>query len=82
MELDTSATFVGYPNFYIRGIGVNGSTRTADPAVGIFLNGIFRLFLFLDTFDLEVVEVLRGPQALPLTNVIGGAINAALKAWR
>lgn len=82
-ELDTSATFVGYPNFYIRGIGVNGSTRTADPAVGIFLNGVYLGYSpasLLDTFDLEVVEVLRGPQGTLLgRNVTGGAINARTK---
>ncbi|MGC6476071.1 MAG: TonB-dependent receptor [Parvibaculales bacterium] len=82
-ELDTSATFVGYPNFYIRGIGVNGSTRTADPAVGIFLNGVYLGYSpasLLDTFDLEVVEILRGPQGTLLgRNVTGGAINARTK---
>ena len=83
VELDTSATFVGYPNFYIRGIGVNGSTRTADPAVGIFMNGVYLGYSpssLLDTFDLESVEVLRGPQGTLFgRNVTGGAISVRTK---
>lgn len=82
-ELDSPASFIAYPNFYIRGIGVNGSTRTADPSVGIFLNGVYLGFApgsLLDTFDMEVVEILRGPQGTLFgRNVTGGAINARTK---
>lgn len=82
-QLAESATFVGFPNFFIRGIGVNGSTRTVDPAVGIFVDGIYMGFApgtLLDTFDLETVEVLRGPQGTLFgRNVTGGAVVVRTK---
>ncbi|MCG8444000.1 MAG: TonB-dependent receptor, partial [Caulobacterales bacterium] len=83
VQLTGSATFVGFPNFYIRGIGINGSTRTVDPAVGVFVNGIYMGFApatLLDTFDLEAVEVLRGPQGTLFgRNVTGGAVSVRTK---
>ena len=82
-SLHLSSTFTGFPNFYIRGIGVGGSTRTVDPAVGIFVDGMYIGYgaaASLETFDLASLEVLRGPQGTLLgRNVTGGAIVAHSK---
>lgn len=65
---------------FIRGVGttrLNGAT--ADPSVGTFLNEIYigrRGAATPPIFDLERIEVLRGPQGtLYGKNVVGGAIN-------
>ena len=76
--LHPSATFASTPNFIIRGIGVSGTTRSLDPAVGVIVDGVYLGFPVganLDMFDRESVEILRGPQGTLLgRNVTGGAI--------
>ena len=63
----------------IRGVGVNDAQVTQDPAVGIYLDGVYLARasgLALDLADLERVEVLRGPQGtLYGRNTTGGAVN-------
>lgn len=76
--LHPSATFTATPNFFIRGIGVSGTTRSLDPAVGVIVDGIYIGFPVganLNTFDRETIEVYRGPQGTLLgRNVTGGAV--------
>lgn len=76
--LHPSATFTAAPNFIIRGVGVSGTTRSLDPAVGTIVDGVYLGFPIganLDMFDRESVEILRGPQGTLLgRNVTGGAI--------
>ncbi|RME65080.1 MAG: TonB-dependent receptor [Alphaproteobacteria bacterium] len=79
VELQPVSTFPGFANFTIRGIGVNNSTRSIDPAVNVLMDGMvfgFQGATILDTFDLESVEVLRGPQGILFgRNTTGGAVS-------
>jgi iron complex outermembrane receptor protein len=64
---------------YIRGIGQNDSLAFADAGVGVYVDDVFiarSQAAFLDLFDVDRVEVLRGPQGtLYGRNTIGGAIK-------
>lgn len=65
--------------FYIRGVGINDFTGTVDPSVGIYVDEVFQPtpdMLNFAIFDVERVEVLKGPQGtLYGRNSTGGAIN-------
>lgn len=64
---------------YIRGIGTNVDTSKADPSVAVNMDGVYmgRAEIgFEAVYDVERVEVLRGPQGtLYGRNAIGGAVN-------
>ncbi len=78
VQLEDIGTTRGTANFSIRGIGINSSIPSIDPAVGVFVDGMYLGInggVVLDVFDLEGVEVLRGPQGLLFgRNVTGGAV--------
>jgi iron complex outermembrane receptor protein len=78
VQLEDIGTTRGTANFTIRGIGINSSIPSIDPAVGVFVDGMYLGInggVVLDVFDLEGIEVLRGPQGLLFgRNVTGGAV--------
>lgn len=64
---------------FFRGIGQADVVLTSDPGIGIYFDGVYLTRpqgAVLKIFDLERVEVLKGPQgSLYGRNTIGGAIN-------
>ena len=68
-----------FAKLFIRGIGLNSSFPGADPSVALHLDGavIAQAGAQMSSmFDLEQVEVLRGPQGtLYGRNATGGVIN-------
>ncbi|MBA4306913.1 MAG: hypothetical protein C0429_09285 [Sphingopyxis sp.] len=67
------------PQMFIRGVGSNDDGITSEGAVGVYLDSVYvgrASSALFDLFDLERVEVLRGPQGtLYGRNTNGGAIK-------
>lgn len=67
------------PNIFLRGVGNNSFHANAVGAVGIYSDGVYlnsNLTHAFPLFDLERVEVLRGPQGtLYGRNTTGGLVN-------
>lgn len=79
VSLDAIGTFKGVANLSIRGLGINSSIPSIDPAVGLFVDGVYmgiNAGTMFDMLDVERVEVLRGPQGVSFgRNTTGGAVT-------
>jgi len=69
----------GSPRVYFRGVGGGGQAAGGDPSSVAFLDGVYLArppMLSIDFYDLERVEVLKGPQGTLLgKNVVAGSVN-------
>lgn len=63
----------------MRGIGTDDSIATVDPGIALYINGVYIPRMngaMLDLYDVQRVEVLKGPQGtLYGRNATGGAIR-------
>ncbi len=70
---------ISEPNIFLRGIGTDIESAASSAAIGFFLNDVYlprAQGTAIELFDLERVEIVRGPQGtLYGKNVVGGAIN-------
>lgn len=75
---------IAEPQLYLRGIGSTSDSAASDPTVSVFLDEVYLGrpgSAAFDLYDLERIEVLRGPQGtLYGRNVTGGVINIYTRA--
>ncbi len=84
VAMDDGGTIKGTANFSVRGLGLASSIPTLEPTTGTFVDGIYLASnqgVILDLFDLDGIEILRGPQGTLFgRNVTGGAVLIRTRA--
>lgn len=75
---------IAEPQLYLRGIGSTLDSAASDPTVSVFVDEVYIArpgASSFDLYDLDRIEVLRGPQGtLYGRNVTGGAVSVYTKA--
>jgi len=86
VTLDASTPFSGSSAVLgatIRGIGASDFAFNIDPAVGVYLDGVYlgrSIGANQDLLDVERIEILKGPQGTLFgRNSVGGAISIVTK---
>lgn len=68
---------------YIRGVGANGDSNWVDPSVSLMFDNVYSgraERVFASMYDVDRVEILRGPQGtLYGRNATGGTVNVLTK---
>jgi len=79
MTITQSGASLGTPQLSLRGISIQDVVPSTESGVGFTIDGIplaYQRGMFLDSFDIERIEVLRGPQGLLFgKNTTGGTVN-------
>ena len=79
VEISDMAFAGGAMSAGIRGLTFDDLEKTFETTVGVVIDGVFAASnsgVDLDLFDLESVEILRGPQGTVFgKNTVGGVIN-------
>lgn len=79
VQLETQQFGGGALNASIRGMSYDEVEKTYEPAVGVSVDGVFfshNSGAMVDMFDIESVEILRGPQGTLFgRNTMGGTVN-------
>ncbi len=77
--LDTQQFGGGALNASIRGMSYDEVEKTFEPSIGVSVDGMFfshNSGALIDMFDIESIEILRGPQGTLFgRNTMGGTIN-------
>jgi iron complex outermembrane receptor protein len=77
--IDKVTALPGGAAISIRGVSYQEIDKSLDPGIGVLLDGVYlgtNSGQILENFDIQRIEVLRGPQGTLFgKNTIGGAIN-------